>query len=280
MRLIAIPPYLNPAVNWGWVLDELLADYRKTGALEGVEVDADEGYMIDSPSEKRDEEFLSVINLGIIKKVKEYSEMGKYDGIVLTGALDPGFVAARLVSRIPVSGAIHSALHYASLVGDKVSEVHAWPSSSLIVRQLGERFGLGHKLVAVRSAGHSSTETFHILEKYKGKWAERLNDPDLGKIMDDITTQCIAAIEENRADSLILACEHLQSCADGVRQRLDKAGYAEIPIIRALRAGIEMARAMVNVGIPQTARAYPAHGLKASPKLAGTASVITTPGGT
>jgi Asp/Glu/hydantoin racemase len=84
--------------------------------------------------------------------------------------------------------------------------------------------------------------------------------------MDDITTECIAAIEENRADALILACEHLQACADGVRQRLDKAGYHEIPIIRALPAGVEMARAMVNMKLLQAARAYPGHDLKAAPK--------------
>ena len=266
MRLILIPPYQNPAVGWGWVLDKLLEDYRRTGALKGDDVDVDEGYMIDTPTEKRDEEVLALITVGIIKKVKEYSEMGKYDAIVLTGAIDPGFVAARLVSKIPVTGAIHSALHVASLIGERVSEVHAVPSSSLIVRRLGERYGLSHKLAAVRISGHSSTETFEILKKYKSNWADRLNDPDLKKIIDDITTQCIAAIEENRVDSLILACEHLQSCADGVRQRLDDAGYDEIPIIRALPAGLEMAIAMVNMKLLQTARAYPGQDLKAPPK--------------
>lgn len=266
MKLIAIPPYQNPAVNWGWVLHELLNDYRKTGALKGIEVDVDEGYLVDSPSEKRDEAVLALISVGIINKVKEYSEMGKYDGIVLTGAIDPGFVAARLVSKIPLTGAMHASLQVASLIGERVSEIHAVSSSSSIVRHLGERYGMGHKLVAVRISGHSSTETYNILKKYKNNWAARLNDPGLMKIMDDITREAIAAIEENRADSLILACEHLQSCADGVRQRLDQAGYEEIPIIRALPAGIEMAAAMVNMKLPQTARAYPGHDLKKSPR--------------
>ena len=35
MRLIAIPPYQNEAVSWGWVLRELVNDYRNTGALKG-----------------------------------------------------------------------------------------------------------------------------------------------------------------------------------------------------------------------------------------------------
>ena len=84
--------------------------------------------------------------------------------------------------------------------------------------------------------------------------------------MDDLTAECIAAIEENRADSLILACEHLQACADGLRQRLDQAGYREIALVRALPAGLEMAIAMANMKLLQTARAYPGHELKAAPR--------------
>lgn len=268
MRLVAIPPYRNPAVGWGWVLRHLIDDYRKTGALEGVEVDVDEGYLVESTSEARDEEVLAVINVGIINKVKEYARTGKYDGIVLTGGIDPGFIAARVVlqDKIPVTGAIHSALHVASLIGERTSEIHTVPSSSLIVRHLGERYGFGNKLVSVRIPWHTSTEAYRFLEKYKDNWAGRLEDPGLGKVMDDITAECIAAIDENRADSLILACEHLQACADGVRQRLDKAGYREIPIVRALPAGVEMARAMASMKLLQAARAYPGHNLKAAPK--------------
>lgn len=51
-----------------------------------------------------------------------------------------------------------------------------------------------------------------------------------------------------------------------MRQRLDRAGYHEIPLVRALPAGIEMAIAMANMKLLQTARAYPGHGLKAAPK--------------
>jgi allantoin racemase len=269
VRLVAIPPYRNPAVNWGWVLRHLVDDYRKTGALKGVEVDVDDGYLVESTSETRDEEVLAVINVGIINKVKEYAQTGKYDGIVLTGGIDPGFVAARvaLQDKIPVTGAIHSALHVASLIGERVSEIHTVPSSSLIVRHLGERYGFGQKLASVRIPMHTSTESYRFLEKYKDNWPARLNDPGLGKVMDDITAECIAAVEENRADSVILACEHLQACADGVRQLLDKAGYHEIAIVRALPAGLEMALAMANMKLLQTARAYPGHDLKAAPRF-------------
>jgi Asp/Glu/hydantoin racemase len=269
MRLVAIPPYRNPAVNWGWVLRHLVEDYRKAGGLAGVEVDVDDGYLVDSTSESRDEEVLAVINVGIINKVKEYARMGKYDGIVLTGGIDPGFIAARvtLQNQIPVTGAIHASLHVASLIGERTSEIHTVTSSSLIVRHLAERYGFGDKLAGVRLSKHTSTAAYRFLEKYRENWEGRNSDAGLGKIMDDITTECIAAIEENRVDSLILACEHLQACADGVRKRLDAAGYHEIPIVRALPAGIEMARSMASMKLLQAARAYPGHNLKAAPRF-------------
>jgi Asp/Glu/hydantoin racemase len=87
------------------------------------------------------------------------------------------------------------------------------------------------------------------------------------KIMDDLAAECIAAVDENRADSVILSCEHLQAMADGIRQRLDDKGYGEIPIIRTLPAGIEMALAMANMKLLQTARAYPGHNLKLAPRF-------------
>jgi len=266
MRLILIAPYQNPAVNWGFILRELVDKMKKKGALEGVEVDIDEGYFIDSPSEKRDEEFLANISVGIINKVKEYSEMDKYDAIVLTGAIDPGFVGARVVSKIPISGALHSAVHVASLIGRRFSEIHTVPSSSLMIRRYAEIYGFSHKLASVRMCGHTSTEIYGLIDKYKDNKEERFKDPELKKIIDDITAQSIAAIEKDRSDSLILGCEPLQLLADPVRQRLDEAGYNEIPIICELPAGVEMARVMVNMRLIQVPRAYPGAALKAKPE--------------
>ena len=133
MKLILIPPYQNPIINWDFVLRELVVDLEKKGALEGVEVDIDEGYLIENATEKRDEEVLAHISVGVIKKVKEYSEIGKYDAVILTGAIDPGFVAARVVSKIPVTSAVHSAVHVASLIGDRFSAIHTVASSSRII---------------------------------------------------------------------------------------------------------------------------------------------------
>jgi allantoin racemase len=264
MRLILIPPYLNPIINWDFVLRELVADLEKKGALKGVEIDIDEGYLIDNATEKRDEEVLALISVGVVKKVREYAETDKYDAIVLTGAIEPGFAASRVASKIPVTGAVHSAVHVASLIGDRFSVIHTVASSSRIIRQCAERYGLNHKLASVRFCGNSSTYMYGFLSKYQKE--ERTKVPEVRKIVDDIMDQCIAAIEKDRADSLIIGCEPLMTFKDDVRQRLDDGGYSEIPIISELAAGVEMAKAMVNMKLTQAPRAYPSADLEAKPE--------------
>ena len=107
---------------------------------------------------------------------------------------------------------------------------------------------------------------FGFISKYKDNKEERDKVPEVRKIIDDIKTQCIAAIEKDRVDSILLGCEPFLAFEDELRQGLDEAGYNEIPIIFEAAAAVEMAKAMANMKLLQTARAYPSHALKAKPE--------------
>lgn len=63
------------------------------------------------------------------------------------------------------------------------------------------------------------------------------------------------AIEKDRADSLMLGCEATEFWEDEIRQRLDEAGYGEIPLISSTPACVQMAKIMVNMQLKQTPRA-------------------------
>ena len=52
-----------------------------------------------------------------------------------------------------------------------------------------------------------------------------------------------------------------------IREKLDEAGYEEIPLISAFPAAIEMAKAMVSTKLKQAGRAYPTDALKSKPKF-------------
>ena len=202
----------------------------------------------------------------LIKKAKEYSEMGQHDAIVFTGGTDPAFAASRLVSKIPVVGALHSCLHVASLIGERCGHINLTVSSAMSIRHTAESYGLSHKLASVRYVNYSTTHVYRILSKYKDNWEDRFKDPELGKILDDITTQCLASIKKNRVDTLIFSVEPIEALEDEIVRRLHEAGYDELPIVSGFSAAVELAKVMVNMKLVQAPRAYPDASLKAKPE--------------
>ncbi|MFC2007425.1 aspartate/glutamate racemase family protein [Chloroflexota bacterium] len=262
MKILILPPYRRTKeIPKEGRLSELtlLEKMRKRGQLEGIETDIDEGYFIDDlplepMTERRDEEFLAKITLANVIKVKEYCETGKYDAIVCVGTMGMGFLAARMIAKIPVVTAVHSGFYVASFIGERFTLIEATDAQALIARHWAQVYGLNNKLASVRYVAHSST---HISKA--GRSEER------SKVVDGIVTCCIKAIEDDRADTLILGCTPLQLFEDEVRERLDESGYDEIPIVCELAAALEMAKVMVNMQLTQAPRAYPSDALKAKP---------------
>ncbi|MFC1580285.1 aspartate/glutamate racemase family protein [Thermodesulfobacteriota bacterium] len=265
MKLIVIPPYRDPNLDMGYVISKLVDKLKKSSGLEGDEIDVEEGCLLEKHSEVRDSAFLANITPGFLQKVREYSEMGTYDAIVGTGFLDPGFEAARTISKIPVVGAVHSSLHMASLIGKRTSIIVGTLPLAYAVRQVAESYGLGHKLASLRPYGHTTTALLKLISKHKD---QLFMSPEAKGVTEAITTQCIKAIEKDRVDSLILGCEPTEIWEDDVRQQLDGAGYDEIPLICPTPACVQMARTMVSMGLKQTPRAYPTDTLRAQQEYA------------
>jgi allantoin racemase len=267
MKLITIPPYKVPNQNpkEGRFIETAILDHlRKKGQLQGVEMDIDEGYLLDHPGEGRDEEFLANISVGMIKKVREYCDTGKYDAIICLGSMGMGFMAAREISRIPVVTSAHSAFHVASLVGDRFTVIEATDPQALIARHWAQIYGFSEKLAAVRYASISTALANKAIRQHWNK--EKGETAELKQVIKDMTAQCVAAINEDRIDSLILSCTPLQYFEDEIRRNLDELGYDEIRLISQYSAAIEMAKVMVNMRLVQSPRAYPSDALKVKPK--------------
>jgi len=270
VKIINILPYRtkkmldNTAEKRGNATFEPIEKMRERGQLEGVEMDVDEGYDIGDMTESRDEEFLARITLGNIAKIRQYSEMGKYDAIVCVGTMGMGFFAGRMISRIPVITSVHAGFQVASLIGDRFTLIEATDPQSLIARHWAQIYGFNEKLASVRQISHSSTSMSKLI--HRNKKEERIKVPEIKAIIDDIMEQCIKAIENDSADTLILGCTPLQSFEDEVRNGLDEAGYEEIPLVCEFSAAVEMAKVMVNLGLNQAPRPYPGDSLKAKPE--------------
>ena len=102
MRIIDIPPYRRAGVNYSpteghFMMRELISNLKAHGQLDGVEIDIDEGEPTDHGEETRDEDVVTNIAAGVVKRVKAVCEMGKYDAIITQAGIEPGFLAARTV---------------------------------------------------------------------------------------------------------------------------------------------------------------------------------------
>jgi Asp/Glu/hydantoin racemase len=270
MKLIDIPPYRRPGLNYDpkeghFVVREIVDNMRRKGQLEGVEMDIDDGYPTEHAGKNRDEEVLANITVGFLKRVREISEIGKYDAIVTSGAIEPGFFAGRMISKIPIAFCVHSAVHVASLIGDRFTIIQLHDVGAQIVRHFVDLYGLGHKLASVRYITSSSTYIVGFLHKYKKE--ERIKVPEIKKAIDDVVDHSIKAIEKDRADSIILGGPYFEIIEDDIRQGLDEAGYGEIQLICEVSSAVEMAKAMVNMRLIQSPRAYPSDHLKAKPEF-------------
>ena len=268
MKLIVIPPYRG--MNWSpaeghYMLRPLVDNMQKRGQLEGVEIIIDDGHPLEQSTESRDEAVYADITAGFLKRIKMYGEGDRFDAIVSSGGSDLGFYGVRLSSKIPVSYSIHAAVHVASLVGDRFSIITATDTQAQIIRHFVQLYGLSHKLASVRYVSRSSTQHLGIIRRYKRE--ERSTVPEVKALIDDIVAQYITAIEKDRADSLIIGSPYQNCFVDDIRQGLQESGYGEIQLIGAFFAAVEMAKAMVNLGLMQAPRAYPSDSLKAKPEF-------------
>ncbi len=268
MKLIDIGPYAGAKAsgkdeNGRPIVLELVDNMRKKGQLEGVEIDTDCGTTRPGKT-GRDDEVLTHISVGVLEKIRQYSEMNQYDAIVCRGSLEPAFYAGREISKIPVAFALHSAVHAASLIGDRFSILEVTDPMAYIARRNVEAYGLGRKLVSVRALGISSIDAGTLI--YAHKKADRAKDPGIRGMLDKAMAQCRLAIEKDGADTIIIGCTPLQYLEDEFRQCLDNAGFREIPLICEFSAAVEMAKVMVNMKLKQAARAYPCDELMSKPE--------------
>lgn len=140
-----------------------------------------EAYPTEIATEDRDEEYGAEITPGILKRVREYSEMGKYNAIITYGSFEPGFFATRLISKIPVVSGPHCAAHVASLIGERFSILELRDTMALMMRHLVQLWGLGQKLASIRTISRTSTYMGEFIRKYKKGERIRVSEAKDGK---------------------------------------------------------------------------------------------------
>jgi len=89
-----------------------------------------------------------------------------------------------MISKIPVVYSVHSAVHIASLIGDRFTIIDLTDPIGLLSRHSVQSYGLSNKLTSVRHVSRSSPYAAGLIQKYKKE--ERNTVPELKKLISDV----------------------------------------------------------------------------------------------
>lgn len=218
---------------------EMLRLMEADGLLEGIEYDFDPGPDVPVVQGR---EAMRRYEAGILERVRKWVQSGKYDAIVIQSVLDPALFAAREISPIPVLGCAESAVHLASMLGNRFSFLCTVPVEMKMLPQHVAVYGLSKKLASMRCISLPVPEV------------KMRRNP--GALLDAMEDAALKAIQQDGAEVLILGCTGLSWMAPDLRQRLALRGLAA-PVIQPVWAAVAFARMLVMLGMRHSPLAYP-----------------------
>ena len=228
--------------------------------LEDVEWDLHNGAVAsygDWPVENREEFGLAAA--ARIPIVREGCESGKYNAIVLLGGGEPGFFESREIGRkfnIPVTACGFSQMHFATMLGNKFSVIDMAESHNMYYYNVIVQHRLTDRCASIRNINYplprpGSDESRSIpKEKQKALAGERSD------MVETALEEAVAAIEEDGAEVITFGCSALFWLQPFLQKRLNDMGW-EIPVLEGYSCAIELAKAMVNLGIDASGLTFP-----------------------
>ncbi|MEM3191182.1 MAG: aspartate/glutamate racemase family protein [Nitrososphaeria archaeon] len=165
----------------------------------------------------------SIATIGVLREVKKGIKVG-FDGFVIACAFDPGLYAARQLSDVPVIGISEASILLSCMLGYKFSILTLTKKAVSVVEEQIKRYGMGERLASIRTIDLNVQQ----VEEDKELTIKRLKVE--GK----------KAIEEDRADVLILGCAGMVGLDKKLEEELG------VPTIDPVRAGLTMIKALLQ----------------------------------
>ena len=193
-----------------------------------------------------------------IEGVREACETGKYNGVILLGGGEPGFMESREIGRkhgVVVTANAFSQMYLATLLGDSFSIVDIEGVHNVYYRDLVRTHQLQDRCRSIRNIGYSlprpgdtdpDTLTAQCLAAARG-------EPSVA--VDRAVDQAEAAIVEDGAEVITLGCSMVFWLQPHIRDGLKKRGW-DVPVLEGYTASIELAKLMVNLGVNASGITY------------------------
>ncbi len=192
--------------------------------------------------------------------VREACQSGKYNGIVLLGGGEPGFVECREIGRqhgIAVTSCAWSQMHVAGMLGNKFSVLDLAENHSMYYYDLVVRHHFANRCASIRIINYP-----HPRPPYSD------DDPDLheerrksergepSEAVELAVKEAVAAIEEDGAEVITFGCSGTFWLQPILQGRLKEMGW-EVPVLEGYSCAITLAKAMVDLGVDASGLMFP-----------------------
>ncbi|MEZ5537044.1 MAG: aspartate/glutamate racemase family protein [Thiolinea sp.] len=156
----------------------------------------------------------------------------EYDGVVIGCFDDTGVEAARCLADAPVMGICQAACHYASILADSFSIVTTLSRSVPALEKRVLSYGYERLCRSVRASDIPVLDLEHC---------------DSNTQLQNLKNECIAALEHDGAEAIILGCAGMVNLQ---QQLQDELG---VPVIEGVTAAVTLLEGMAKLPL-QTSR--------------------------
>lgn len=269
-RFLLIPPFRLPTeTEWGYQTlhfdKELPKEERLMNAqmtmpfLQDVDWDlhpgAEPSYG-DWPVETR-EEFAYAANARLVN-IREACESGHYNGIVLLGGGEPGFLEARELCRsfgIVCTANGHSQMYLATMLGNKFSVIDIAGVHNVYYRDLIYQHQLQDRCASIRNIGMRLPRPGGDGGPQLKAEREKALAGEQSIAVDNAIEQAELALLEDGAEVITLGCSGVFWLQPFIAKGLADRGW-EVPVLEGYSASILLAKLFIDLGVNASGITY------------------------
>ncbi|WP_315777452.1 MULTISPECIES: aspartate/glutamate racemase family protein [unclassified Bradyrhizobium] len=168
----------------------------------------------------------AIAAVGMLKEVEAGDAEGCHAHVIACFG-DPGLLAARELSAVPVLGIAEAAMHAASFVATHFSIVTTLSRTKVIAEHLVRNYGMEQHCRRVRAVDVA------VLD---------LDKPE-ANVRGTLLGECRAALREDGIGAIVLGCAGMADLAHDLSTELG------IPVIDGVAAAVRFAEALVGLGL-------------------------------